>query len=87
MFRFFGDELMEHVIRKRCPAKRCAGLIRYEVLHQSSALATAAEICPTDAIRKDDRGQYRIDQEKCVKCDACREQAPYAITVADEFSG
>ena len=28
---------------------------------------------------------YHIDQEKCVKCDACREQAPYAIAVVEEF--
>ena len=34
MFRFFEDELMEHVERKRCPAKVCRGLVRYEVLHQ-----------------------------------------------------
>ena len=30
-------------------------------------------------------GRYRIDQGKCVKCDACREQAPYAIAVVDAF--
>ena len=26
-----------------------------------------------------------IDQGKCIKCDACREQAPYAIALVDEF--
>jgi Fe-S-cluster-containing hydrogenase component 2 len=76
---------MEHVLRKRCPARRCAGLVRYEVLHQSERLEAAEETCPTRAVVKDERGVYRIDQEKCVKCDACREQAPYAIAVVDEF--
>ena len=38
----------------------------------------------TNAVVRDN-GSYRIDQEKCVKCDACREQAPYAIAVVDEF--
>jgi NADH:ubiquinone oxidoreductase subunit F (NADH-binding)/(2Fe-2S) ferredoxin len=84
MFRFFEDELLEHVERKRCPAKKCAGLIRYEVLHQSDRLHLAEAICPTGAV-VNDGGTYRIDQEKCVKCDACREQAPYAIAVVDEF--
>jgi dissimilatory sulfite reductase (desulfoviridin) alpha/beta subunit len=85
MLRWFEDELMEHVVRKRCPAKACAGLIRYEVLHQSDRLPLAEAICPTGAVVKDERGTYRIDQEKCVKCGACREQAPYAIAVVDEF--
>ncbi|HET8943723.1 MAG TPA: NADH-ubiquinone oxidoreductase-F iron-sulfur binding region domain-containing protein [Dehalococcoidia bacterium] len=84
MFRFFEDELLEHVERKRCPAKKCAGLIRYEVLHQSDRLPLAEAICPTGAV-VNDGGSYRIDQEKCVKCDACREQAPYAIALVDEF--
>ena len=85
MFRWFEPELREHVERKRCPARRCAGLVRYEVLHQSDLLPLAEEICPTGAVVKDERGVYRIDQEKCVKCDACREQVPYAIALVDEF--
>jgi NADH:ubiquinone oxidoreductase subunit F (NADH-binding) len=84
-FRFFEDELLEHVERKRCPAKRCPGLVRYEVLRQSDLLPLAEAICPTNAVVKDN-GTYRIDQAKCVKCDACREQAPYAIGVVDEFA-
>ncbi len=86
MLRWFEDELMEHIVRKRCPARRCAGLLRYEVLHQSERLDAAAAICPTGAVVQDAGGTWRIDQEKCVKCDACREQAPYAIALVDEFS-
>jgi NADH-quinone oxidoreductase subunit F len=86
MLRWYEDELMEHVLRKRCPARRCAGLIRYEVLHQSGRLDAAEAICPTAAVVKDGRGVYRINQERCVKCDACREQAPYAIGIVDEFA-
>ena len=85
MFRFFEEELMEHVQRKRCPAKVCRGLVRYEVMHQSELLPQAEAICPTNAVVRDN-GTYRIDEAKCIKCDACREQAPYAIGVVDEFS-
>ncbi|MDO8615767.1 MAG: NADH-ubiquinone oxidoreductase-F iron-sulfur binding region domain-containing protein [Dehalococcoidia bacterium] len=84
MFRFFDDELQEHLVRRRCPAKACRGLIRYEVARQSERLPLAEEICPTRAVVHEN-GSYRIDQEKCVRCDACREQAPYAIAVVDEF--
>jgi NADH:ubiquinone oxidoreductase subunit F (NADH-binding) len=86
MFRWFEDELREHVERKRCPAKRCAGLIRYEVIHQTDTLTLAEAICPTSAVIRDHVKNYRIDQQKCVKCDACREQAPYAIAIVDEFA-
>lgn len=86
MFRFFEDELMEHLVRKRCPAKRCPGLIRYEVVHQSERLPLAEAVCPTGAVVKDAEDNYYIDQEKCIKCDACREQVPYAISVGDEFA-
>ncbi len=85
MFRFFEEELLEHVERKRCPAKVCRGLVRYEVLHHSDLLPKAEAICPTNAVVRTN-GAYRIDQVKCVKCDACREQAPYAIGVVDEFA-
>ena len=85
MFRFFEEELLEHVQRKRCPAKVCRGLVRYQVVHQSALLPAAEAICPTNAVVRDNGG-YRIDQAKCVKCDACREQAPYAISVVDEFA-
>src|SRR5207244_2494853 len=67
MFRFFEGELLEHVERKRCPAKVCRGLVRYEVLHHSDRLPAAEAICPTNAVVRDN-GTYRIDQLKCIKC-------------------
>ncbi len=47
MFRFFEDELMYHIERKRCPAKVCRDLVRYEVVHHSDMLPQAEAICPT----------------------------------------
>jgi NADH:ubiquinone oxidoreductase subunit F (NADH-binding)/(2Fe-2S) ferredoxin len=84
MLRFFEDELNEHLHNRRCPAKVCRNLVRYEVIHHSDRLPLAEAVCPTQAVVPDN-GTYHIDQGKCVKCDACREQAPYAIAVVDEF--
>jgi len=84
MLRFFEAEVMEHVRRKRCPAKVCRGLVRYEVAHQSELLEEAQALCPTGAIVRN--GVYSIDQSKCIKCDACREVAPYAIALVDEVA-
>jgi dissimilatory sulfite reductase (desulfoviridin) alpha/beta subunit len=80
----FLDEYMEHIENKRCPAKVCRGLIRYEIVGKSYNLAEAAAICPTAAIVQKD-GDYVIDQGLCIKCDACRELAPAAVQVVDAF--
>jgi NADH:ubiquinone oxidoreductase subunit F (NADH-binding)/(2Fe-2S) ferredoxin len=80
----FLDEYMEHIEHKRCPAKVCRGLIRYEIVGKSYNLAEAAAICPTAAIVQKD-GDYVIDQGLCIKCDACREVAPAAVQVVDAF--
>ncbi len=79
-----SDEFQEHAERKRCPAKVCRDLVRYEVLHYSDKLPEAEAICPTQAVVREN-GSYRIDQGNCIKCAACREVAPYAIAVVDEY--
>jgi NADH:ubiquinone oxidoreductase subunit F (NADH-binding)/(2Fe-2S) ferredoxin len=81
---FFEDEVREHVFEKRCRAKVCKGLIRYQVSQQHPQLAEAEAICPTNAVVKKN-GSYEIDQSLCIKCDACREVAPQAIEVVDAF--
>jgi len=80
----FLDEYQEHIEGKRCPAKVCRGLIRYEIVGKSPSLPEAAAICPTAAIVQRD-GDYAIDQGLCIKCDACRELAPEAVRVVDAF--
>jgi NADH:ubiquinone oxidoreductase subunit F (NADH-binding)/(2Fe-2S) ferredoxin len=80
----FLDEFQEHIEGKRCPAKVCRGLIRYEIVGESLSLPEAAAICPTAAILRQ-YGGYTIDQGLCIKCDACRELAPEAVRVVDAF--
>jgi NADH-quinone oxidoreductase subunit F len=81
----FREEYVEHIEQKRCRAQVCAGLIDYRVTAQGDpALPGAAEICPTDAIGEEG-GTYRIDDELCIRCGACKEVAPDAIAVVDRF--
>jgi NADH:ubiquinone oxidoreductase subunit F (NADH-binding) len=81
----FLDEYQEHIEQKRCPARVCPGLIRYEIVGHSPKLPEAAAICPTAAIVAPE-GEYAIDQGLCIKCDACRELAPNAVQVVDAFA-
>jgi NADH:ubiquinone oxidoreductase subunit F (NADH-binding)/(2Fe-2S) ferredoxin len=85
MLAAFPEEYKEHVEGKRCPAKVCRGLVRYEISGSSPTLPDAAAICPTAAIvQQGDR--YVIDQGLCIKCDACRELAPDAVQVVDTLT-
>ena len=56
--------------------------MRYEIEGDSPKLPEAAAICPTEAIVQEDRG-WRIEQSRCIKCDACREIAPEAVQLID----
>lgn len=83
---WFMADLEEHIFQKRCGAKVCKGLVRYEITGDDPNLPKAAEYCPTNAI-KEDGGSYRIDDALCVRCDACREIAPNAVQIVDAFVG
>jgi NADH-quinone oxidoreductase subunit F len=81
---YFRKEYDAHALEHRCPAKVCSGLIKYEVQRQTPAVAEAADICPTDAIVHAD-GKWRIDDAKCVRCNACKEHAPDDISIEDRY--
>ncbi|HEY8172065.1 MAG TPA: NADH-ubiquinone oxidoreductase-F iron-sulfur binding region domain-containing protein, partial [Dehalococcoidia bacterium] len=80
----FRDEYDAHALEHRCPAKVCSGLIKYEVERQTPAVAEAADICPTDAIVQVN-GKWRIDDAKCIRCNACKEHAPDDISIEDRY--
>lgn len=79
----FRDEILVHIQEKRCPAQVCHGLIQYEVepAHATEA-EPAAAICPTNAIKEQD-GRFSIDQNLCIKCDACRALQPQVFRKID----
>ncbi len=82
LLRHFRDELIAHIRDRYCPAGVCKGLIRYEVVPgHERAVAPSAAICPTAAFREEDGGRYTIDDERCIRCDACRQLQPEAIQV------
>ena len=81
----FPEEWREHIIEKRCRAGVCEGLIEYVVRSQGDpGLPAAEEICPTNAVQREG-GQYVIVDQLCIRCGACKEQAPSGIEVRDRF--
>jgi len=82
----FRDEYDAHAIEHRCPTKVCPELIVFRVVEQAPAVEQAADICPTDAIVRED-GQWQVDDAKCIRCRACKDVAPDAISIQDRFAG
>ena len=70
--RYFRDEYEAHVFEKRCPAKRCVALLKFEV---DPELCTKCGLCfrscPVEAITWKKKEVARIDKEKCIKCMTC----------------
>jgi NADH-quinone oxidoreductase subunit F/NAD(P)H dehydrogenase (quinone)/NADP-reducing hydrogenase subunit HndC len=75
--KYFRDEYDAHVLEKRCPAKRCPSLLRYEVdEEQCSKCGMCFRRCPADAIEWKKKEPARIDKAKCVKCLTCFSVCP-----------
>jgi ferredoxin len=70
--KYFEDEYVEHVVRKRCPAKVCVELIEYEIDEEAcTGCGLCARRCPVNAITGEIGKSFSIDKDKCIKCGTC----------------
>ena len=83
--RYFRDEVMAHVVEKRCPAKVCRPLIKYVIDEDAcTGCHVCLGACPTQAISGERKQLHVIDQKLCIKCDTCRQVCKFdAIPVVD----
>jgi NADH-quinone oxidoreductase subunit F len=81
--RYFRDEVMEHVVNKRCPAKVCRPLIRYTIDKEAcTGCHVCLGACPTKAITGERKELHKINQKLCIQCDTCRQVCNFdAVTV------
>ncbi|MGE0084927.1 MAG: NADH-quinone oxidoreductase subunit NuoF [Desulfococcaceae bacterium] len=70
--RYFLHEYEAHIYEKRCPAKRCVALLKFEVNpDKCTKCGSCFRACPADAIVWKKKEVAWIDKEKCVKCMTC----------------
>ncbi|MEX2446683.1 MAG: NADH-ubiquinone oxidoreductase-F iron-sulfur binding region domain-containing protein, partial [Dehalococcoidia bacterium] len=77
--RFFPEEYERHAAGRTCDALACEGMVRFRIVDQRDArLPEAADICPVAAIRGVPGG-WELDDDTCIRCNACVDVAPGAI--------
>ena len=70
--RYFREEYVEHIQKKRCPAGVCKDLITYTITENCTGCQLCFKSCPGEAIRGEKKERHRIDPEKCNKCGVCK---------------
>ncbi len=76
--RYFRAEYDAHIDEKRCPAKRCVELLKFEVdVAACKKCGLCFKACPTDAITWAKKQPAHIDTDKCIQCMTCFEKCKF----------
>jgi len=73
--KYFKAEYEAH-IQKRCPAGKCRSLIKYVVTDDCIGCTLCAQHCSVKAIEMKPYEKHEIDDEKCTRCDTCKQICP-----------
>ena len=80
--RYFKAEYEEHIKNRRCPAKVCRGLFRYDIDPEAcKGCGICAKHCPENAITGERKKPYVIDQKKCTLCGTCFDKCPFTAVL------
>ncbi len=75
--RYFREEYEAHIHDHKCPASHCRALLEYLIGENCRGCTACVKACPVGAITGEPRGLHIIDQNKCIKCGACKEKCRF----------
>ncbi len=76
--RYFRHEYEAHIKEKRCPAKKCVALLKFEVdPEKCKSCGLCYKSCPAGAIEWKKKEPAVINKDKCVKCLTCYDKCRF----------
>ncbi len=81
--RYFREEYETHIKEKRCPAKVCKKLVKFNITDACKGCTLCKRNCPVGAIAGEVREKHVIDQSKCIKCGVCMDNCRFKAIVKE----
>ena len=81
--RYFREEYETHIKDKRCPAKVCKKLVKFNITDACKGCTLCKRNCPVEAISGEVREKHVIDQSKCIKCGVCMDNCRFKAIVKE----
>ena len=81
--RYFREEYETHIKEKRCPAKVCKKLVKFNITDACKGCTLCKRNCPVGAISGEVREKHVIDQSKCIKCGVCIDNCRFKAIVKE----
>lgn len=76
--KYFRDEYVAHIKDHKCPAGVCTAMKKISINPELCKGCTkCARTCPVGAIEGTVKNPHKIDQSKCIKCEACLNACPF----------
>jgi NADH-quinone oxidoreductase subunit F len=76
--KYFRDEYDAHIKEKKCPAKVCKSLIKYEINEKNcTGCGACSKACPSKAISGEKKKAHSIDAKICTRCGLCKETCKF----------
>lgn len=69
--KYFREEYIEHVSKKRCKTGNCSALKVFSINDKCKSCSMCMKKCPVAAITGSKGVKYVIDPDKCIKCGVC----------------
>jgi NADH:ubiquinone oxidoreductase subunit F (NADH-binding)/(2Fe-2S) ferredoxin/NAD-dependent dihydropyrimidine dehydrogenase PreA subunit len=80
--KYFRDEYLAHIDKKKCPAGVCRELVQFSIdPEKCEGCLRCLRECPTNAVSGEKRKPHTINQELCIKCGACYDVCKFGAVI------